>query len=221
MAKTFVSKRGRYVACAFALLCYVLACAMTYAAETSPVRIEGRGKLVYDRDEFGNRIPDFSHCGYAGADQTFPTCQPASVVKPGDGDDGHRIQAAIDSVAKLPIGADGFRGAVQLAPVNLKSTASFASRTPGLFFAGPVPRKEARRLRQPAWTAGRSCGSKALTTVDLAASAQYRVLDEKFPVGESKLRLDSAAGLKVGDHIMVTRPSTRSGSRPLVRTRSV
>ena len=41
-------------------------------------------------------------------------CRQALSLNQADGDDGRRIQAAIDSVAKLPIGANGFSGAVLL-----------------------------------------------------------------------------------------------------------
>ena len=81
-------------------------------AETLAVRIGGDHRLVYSSDELGNRIPDFSHCGYAGADAEIPNVPIRVAVNPAEGDDGLVIQAAIDAVAKLPAGKDGFRGAV-------------------------------------------------------------------------------------------------------------
>ena len=208
MAKTFVSKRGRYTACTLAMLSVWALHAMTYAAEMAPVRVEARDKLVYDRDELGNRIPDFSHCGYAGADQNIPDVPARIFVKPGEGDDGLRIQAAIDSVAKLPIGADGFRGAVLLAPGQFEVSGQLRISHSGIVLRGsgageggttvmatgldrrPLLRIEGDDARRP------------------RGERQYHVLDERVPVGESKLQLDSVAGLKVGDQILVTRPST-------------
>src|SRR4051812_33928261 len=105
MVKTFVSKRGRSTTGALAVVCACALHAASFAGDAAPVRVEGREKLVYDRDEAGNRIPDFSHCGYADADQAIPDVAARVIVKPGEGDDGPRIQAAIDSVARLPIGA--------------------------------------------------------------------------------------------------------------------
>jgi hypothetical protein len=32
------------------------------------------GRLVYDADEKGNRVPDFSHCGYAGGRYRMRRC---------------------------------------------------------------------------------------------------------------------------------------------------
>ena len=45
------------------------------AIDAAPQAIisQGRGgKLVYDADEHGNRVPDFSTCGHAGGDGKDP-----------------------------------------------------------------------------------------------------------------------------------------------------
>src|SRR5688572_27814518 len=86
-------------------------------AETpTPAVSKVDGKLVYARSERGDRIPDFSACGYAGGEREPPDVAVKAVLSPADGDDGSRIQAAIDFVSGLPLGADGFRGAVMLGP---------------------------------------------------------------------------------------------------------
>jgi hypothetical protein len=208
MAKTFVSKRGRCIACTWAMLGAWMLPATTYAAETAPVRLEGRDKLVYDHDESGNRIPDFSHCGYAGADREIPDVPARVVVKPAEGDDGWRIQAAIDSVAKLPIGADGFRGAILLAPGQFEVSGQLRISHSGIVVRGSGAGEDGTTLtatgldRRPLL---RIEGDSARRT---RGERQYHVLDERVPVGESRLRLDSVAGLKVGDQIIATRPST-------------
>src|SRR6185295_19067593 len=104
MTKYFVSKRGRILS--FVLIAFRLI-GSNSDAQILPIRIEGRERLVYEQDELGNRIPDFSHCGYIGADAAIPDVPVRIVVKPADGDDGARIQAAIDAVSRLPIGVDG------------------------------------------------------------------------------------------------------------------
>src|SRR5881628_473503 len=72
------------------------------------------GHLVYDQDQRGNRVPDFSHCGYAGGDRPIPDAPVRVVVSPEKGDSTARIQKAIDYVASLPPDASGLRGAVLL-----------------------------------------------------------------------------------------------------------
>src|SRR5262245_28704664 len=69
------------------------------------------GRLVYAADARGNRIPDFSHAGYAGG-AAIPDVPVRVVVPPAAGDNGPRIQAAIDFVSHLSPDANGFRGAV-------------------------------------------------------------------------------------------------------------
>lgn len=49
---------------------------------------DAAGKLVYDRDERGNRVPDFSHCGYRGGDAPIPEAPVAEVVDPREAADG-------------------------------------------------------------------------------------------------------------------------------------
>ena len=62
------------------------------------------GNLLYQLDERGQRIADFSHCGYRGGTEPLPNVTvliPAArwvYVNPGAGDDTALIQAAIDAV---------------------------------------------------------------------------------------------------------------------------
>ena len=77
--------------------------------------LDSGGKLVYAQAENGDRIVDFSHCGYVGGDETIPDVPVRVVVSPRQGDATARIQAAIDFVAALPASDDrGIRGAVLL-----------------------------------------------------------------------------------------------------------
>ena len=57
---------------------------------------------------------DFSHAGYKGGGVQIPDVRVARSVKPVAGDNTAHIQAAIDEVSKLPLDANGFRGAVLL-----------------------------------------------------------------------------------------------------------
>src|SRR5688572_8336217 len=71
------------------------------------------GRLVYDADARGNRVPDYSHAGYGGG-AAIPDAVVRAVVPAATGDNGPRIQAAIDHVAALKPDAAGLRGAVLL-----------------------------------------------------------------------------------------------------------
>src|SRR4051794_26739091 len=65
------------------------------------VRPGANGGLVYQPDERGNTIPDFSRAGYGGGGVKIPDVPVAVTLAPqAAGDDGARIQAAIDATGK-------------------------------------------------------------------------------------------------------------------------
>ena len=179
------------------------------AADEFAVQPGDGGKLVYRSDERGNRIPDFSTCGYAGGDRDIPKVPVRVVVKPGDGDDGARIQAALNEAAALPIGDDGLRGAVLLAPGEYQLDGQLVISTSGIVLRG---------------VGATAAGSKLIATgldrrtlirvagVDDRQNATNRatrqVIDAYVPVGAATLELDSTDGLSIGDAVVVTRPST-------------
>jgi hypothetical protein len=209
MAKTFVSKRGRSIIGALAVVCACTLHAASFAADAAPVRVDGHEKLVYDRDEAGNRIPDFSHCGYAGADHAISDVLARVIVKPSEGDDGPRIQAAIDSVARLPIGADGFRGAVLLTPGQFKVSGRLRISDSGIVLRGSGAGDGDTTVMATGVDRRPLLQIEGADNPRTRGKHKYRVLNETAPVGESTLRVDSVTGLKSGDQIIVTRPSTR------------
>lgn len=81
------------------------------------VRPAATGELVYAAfNSRGDRLPDFSHCGYAGGDRPIPAVPVRESLAPlaDESDATVRIQAAIDRVARLQPAPDGTRGAVLL-----------------------------------------------------------------------------------------------------------
>ncbi len=73
-----------------------------------------KGRMFYTKDSLGNRIPDFSYCGYKASEESIPNVDVKVFVPVVNGDATLRIQSALDYVGSLPMGADGFRGAVLL-----------------------------------------------------------------------------------------------------------
>jgi hypothetical protein len=175
----------------------------------------GRSAMNLHRDAQGNRIPDFSSCGYAGADRDIPDVAVRVTVAPGAGDDGSRIQAAIDQVAALPRGADGFRGAVLLAPGEFDVAGQLRLAASGVVLRG------SGALDGGSTITATGVDRRALIRIvgandrqtDRGAAA--RVVDDYVPVGAFTLRLSSAASFAVGDAVIVTRPSTREWVREI------
>lgn len=67
----------------------------------------------YAPDAYGNTLPDFSHAGFRGGGIPLPELGDEIAVK-ATVSPGEDVQAAIDAVSALPLGAGGFRGAVLL-----------------------------------------------------------------------------------------------------------
>jgi len=76
--------------------------------------VDADGRMNYQRDAEGNRIPDFSHAGYRGGGIDLPNVATVLTLNPIPGDNTAHIQAGIDSVSSLTPDADGFRGALLL-----------------------------------------------------------------------------------------------------------
>ncbi|MDR0833773.1 MAG: hypothetical protein LBN93_06260, partial [Candidatus Symbiothrix sp.] len=65
-------------------------------------------------DSLGNRIPDFSYCGYQASNVPIPELPVKIIVPLTTGDATALIQDAVDQVAQLPLDKNGFRGAILL-----------------------------------------------------------------------------------------------------------
>jgi hypothetical protein len=77
-------------------------------------RVDETGKLVYEKDAKGNRLPDFSHVGYHSGEKAIPDVPVRMTLKPTEGDDTKRIQDALDKLGKRPQNKNGHRGALLL-----------------------------------------------------------------------------------------------------------
>lgn len=176
-------------------------------AQRAAVSVDRAGQLSYAEDELGNRIPDFSRCGYAGGDCNIPDVPIKVLVKPAEGDDGEAIQAAIDHVAGLPLDANGFRGAVRLASGEFQIAGQLVIRASGVVLQGSGATENGTTLF--------ATGTDRRDLIRVVGSGKrellgdaIEIIDEIVPVGVSEVQLASAEGLQVGDSATLTRPST-------------
>lgn len=174
-----------------------------------PVAIGEQGKLQYQTTERGDRIPDFSRCGYAGGAKAPPEISIKVVVEAGEADATHRIQAAIDEVAKMPLDDQGFRGAVYLAPGVHRVAGQLRISVSGIVLRGAGASKQGTTIvatgksRRPLI---RICPSSQAET----AAGQPVDIDQAYvPVGATQLELSTASELHPGDRVVVTRPSSK------------
>jgi Family of unknown function (DUF6298) len=200
--------------CAFGGL--LIVCQTTSAhADAQAVHLAG-GRLVYEQDERGNRIPDFSNCGYAGAERETPDVPVRVTVSPsGNGDDGPRIQAAIDHIATLSPDEHGLRGAVLLAPGRFEVADQLRIVVSGIVLRGSGATEDGTTL--VATGADRRSLIRVIGPKNRPAPAgpAARVADDYVPVGATMLKLDSAEQFHRGDRVLVTRPSTAAWIKAL------
>ena len=108
------------------------------AAESQWVQTGATGRLVYVPDAEGDRIMEFSNVGYRGrGTELIPNNVPTIVtVSPVAGDDTATIQAAINQVSAMPLGPNGFRGAVLLQAGDYDINTKLTITTSGVVLRG-------------------------------------------------------------------------------------
>jgi hypothetical protein len=182
------------------------------ATESRWVRTGASGRLIYVPDAEGDRILDFSNVGYRGRGVDLLPNNVANVITlaPIAGDDTAQIQAALNSVAAMPLGSDGFRGAVLLGPGHYDIATQLNITASGMVLRG-VGRETNQTVLHARGTTQRSllnivgAGSPSFT-----GFTKRNMIDKVVPVGATSFRVDSTGGLAVGQTVRVERPSTAS-----------
>ncbi|MCH5720252.1 hypothetical protein [Niabella hibiscisoli] len=101
-----------------------------------PVVVE-RGKIVYNADTVtGDRVPDFSYCGYKASEEDIPTVPVKVVVPLVKGDATATIQNALDKIAAMSPEANGFRGVVLLSKGNYEVAGQLKITASGIVLRG-------------------------------------------------------------------------------------
>jgi hypothetical protein len=177
-------------------------------AESKPVHQGRNGRLVYLPDENGNTIPDFSYCGFKAGGVRLPQAAVKRIVQPGDGDDGARIQQAIDAVSDLPPNRNGLRGAVLLKKGRYEISGSLRIAQSGVVLQGEGQGEDGTVLL--------ATGESKRTLLEIGGKGKPRevpdtrreITDEYVPVGARSFHVSDATGFKVGDTVIGRRPST-------------
>ena len=149
---------------------------------------------------------DFSFAGFQGGGQPIPTVPATISVRPSGGDDTALLQSAIDHVASLPLGINGFRGAVLLRPGRFRVEGQLHLNASGVVLRGSGT--GADRTIIIAEGSGRrtliQVGGEGIPVI----GSPIDLTDQKVKAGDRTLSLGSTVGLTVGAHIVIRRPST-------------
>ena len=210
-----------------ALLAGAFACAPVKSAGMEAARplihLDDTGKLVYVPDEKGNVIPDFSNAGYGGGGVAIPQVPVRAVVEPGPGDDGERIQAAIDRVSRMEPDENGHRGAVLLRKGAYEIAETIRITAGGVVLRGEGQDRDGtvlmatgtsrrtlievnavlRRLEE-----NRSVRVRRGKTWREVPGTRRAITEAYVPVGARTFHVESTRALAAGDRIIVHRRST-------------
>jgi hypothetical protein len=173
-----------------------------------PIVADKNDKLSYTPDSLGNRVPDFSYCGYMASEQPIPNAAVKVVVPVKTGDATLRIQAAINYVASLPVDKNGVRGAVLLQKGTYQLSKSLKINASGVVLRGSGMGNEGTILL--------AAGKERETFIqiiggdDRVIAAPAKIVSGYVPVNALKFNVSSAGEFKVGDRVIVRRPSTKA-----------
>jgi hypothetical protein len=172
-----------------------------------------RGKITYTPDSLGNRIVDFSFCGYKASEVPIPTVPVKVMVPVAKGDATQRIQAALDYVGSLPPDANGFRGAVLLQKGTYPVSGQLRINASGVVLRGSGTGKNGTILL------GAGKDRETLIRIsgknDKLVGAEMKIATAYVPVNSTTISLADATSFKAGDQIIVHRPATLSWIKSL------
>jgi hypothetical protein len=173
-----------------------------------PISAVRGGHLSYAPDEQGNRAPDFSYSGYMSGAQPLPDVPVKVVVPVRDGDATVPIQKALDYVGGLPADARGIRGAVLLEKGTYEIAGSLRIDHSGVVLRGSG--------METGGTVLVASGTDRRTLIrivgknDKVTGNPVGIADAYVPVNATQIRLKGNNPFKVGDKIVVHRPSTQA-----------
>lgn len=195
---------------AFALLVSWASPAPAADASQRYVHLGADGKLVYEVGPRGDRMPDYSHAGYAGGGAEPPLVPATVIVSPGEGDDTAEIQRAVDHVATLPADTAGFRGAVLLEAGVYEIGGQIRLTAGGVVLRGRGSDRDGGSVLVA--TGHDRRGVLVVRGEDAPAAAEtgrIALVEAYVPCNAVRLVLGAGHGLARGDHVRIEHPSTR------------
>ena len=184
----------------------LLAGAHFKTTKDSPIHITDNHQLIYKISENGDRVPDYSYCGYKASEEAIPNIPVLVIVSPIQGDATEHIQNAIDYVSSLPIQDNGFRGTVLLEKGTYEVQGGLHIKTSGVVLRGEGCYENGTIL------IGAGTDRQTLIRIEGVGTQQLgsflELEDAYFPVNSIVLKTKEGHSFKTGDHIIVKRPST-------------
>lgn len=175
------------------------------SAQSFPFEVK-QGKLTYNADERGNRLPDYSYCGYRASEKPIPDVSNVVFVPRQEGDCSEIIQDAIDYVASLaPDKRTGFRGAVLLDKGTFVLRESLRIPASGIVLRG-MHREE---------TVLKKIGTERSALLYMEGVDNRRITDTLsitdgyIPVNAAALSFSGSSAPAKGERVLILRPSSK------------
>ena len=173
----------------------------------SPIQISKDGKLSYKAEANGDRVPDFSYCGYRTSEMPIPDVPVKVIVPAMKGDATDRIQTAINYVASLPFDQNGFRGTVLLEKGTFEVAGSLDIRASGVVLRGSGANNDGTILL--ATGVDRETLIRITGINNRKVEKPIQLAETYFPVNSTVLTFMNGHSFEVGDQVIVNRPSTK------------
>ena len=197
----------------FSIICLCLLNQFSWGWDSSILYKDGNGRLVYHSDENGNRLADFSHAGYHSGEVPLPDRPVDHTISPIAGDNTAHIQAAIDTVAALPLENRGdillTQGTYEVAGIVNIHTDGIVLRGEGngttasdtiVIGTGTNQRKEQGIiLVQP------SSGGN-----EIEPGTLQNVVSEFLPMGSRTIEVEDGSVYSVGDYLVIRHEPTEA-----------
>ncbi len=173
-------------------------------------------KLIYVSDEEGNRIPDFSYAGYKNGEVEIPDIPIVKTISPIEGDNTAHIQSAIDEVGFMPLGNNGFRGAVLLLPGKYQVNGTIRVRHSGVILRGSGDGEDTL-TNTIIYGKGNSPHQRTIIVAGGGSSTKWQqqisgtktnITTDTLFVGDRKFTVEDASKFNVGDNIIIYHPCT-------------
>lgn len=178
-----------------------------------PVHITPDCHLEYGAYPNGDRVPDYSWCGYKLSTEPIPTVPAViTVAPPADGSDATQLlQQAIDHVASMPLQADGFRGAIELEAGTFHVGGQLLIRHSGIVLRGAAPTTSGTASSTELLAEGFSKDEliRVLGSADVRITSDTLHLSADYiPAGTHFIPATLLNTLRAGDRVRITRPCT-------------
>lgn len=162
------------------------------------------GSFIYHSDDRGNRLPDYSYCGYSSSELPLPIYPATISVSPVEGDATLLLQQAIETIAQRKPDANGHRGVILLEEGTYLLSGSLRINTSGIVLRGSHP----QRTKLVKTGTGREALIYIEGKNDIRYTDTLEVSPRYYPVNTTTLQLTATTQLPQGSRVKIIRTST-------------